>query len=70
MQLLNRDEVEPFVGGDGAIVRELASLANSGVTRRSWAEIPHPAGTVSQEHYHMEAEEVCHAINGACAPNM
>jgi hypothetical protein len=49
---LNRDEIEPFVGGDGAIVRELASPANSGLTRHSLAEIRHPPGTASQEHFH------------------
>jgi hypothetical protein len=50
MQLFNRDDVEPFVGDDGAIVRELASPGNSSLTRHSLAEIRYPPGTANQEH--------------------
>ena len=64
MQLFNRDAVEPFVGDDGAIVRELVSPGNSGLTRHSLAEIRHPPGTASQEHYHTDAEEVYYVIEG------
>ena len=64
MQLFNRNDVEPFVGDDGAIVRELASPGNSSLTRHSLAEIRHPPGTASQEHYHTEAEEVYYVIEG------
>ena len=64
MQLLNRDRIEPFVGDDRSIIRELASPTNSGLTRHSLAEIRHPPGTASQEHYHTEAEEVYFVIEG------
>lgn len=70
MQLFNRNDVEPFAGDDGSIIRELASPGNSGLTRHSLAEIRHPPGTASLEHYHTEAEEVYYAINGACSLNM
>jgi mannose-6-phosphate isomerase-like protein (cupin superfamily) len=64
MQLLNRDNIEPIVGDDKAIVRELASPGISSLTRHSLAEIRHPSGTASQEHYHTEAEEVYYVIEG------
>lgn len=64
MHLIARDNVQPFVGDDGAIIRELASPANSSLTRHSLAEIRHPPGTVSQEHYHTEAEEVYYVLSG------
>jgi mannose-6-phosphate isomerase-like protein (cupin superfamily) len=64
MHLIARDDVQPFVGDDGAIVRELASPANSSLTRHSLAEIRHPPGTASQEHYHTEAEEVYYVLEG------
>jgi mannose-6-phosphate isomerase-like protein (cupin superfamily) len=64
MQLFNRNDVEPFVGDDESIVRELASPGNSNLTRHSLAEIRHPPGTASQEHYHTEAEEVYYVIEG------
>jgi hypothetical protein len=70
MQVFNCDDVQPFVGDDGAIVRELASPRNSDLTRHSLAEIRHPPDTASQEHYHTEAEEVWDAIDGPCSPTM
>jgi mannose-6-phosphate isomerase-like protein (cupin superfamily) len=64
MHLIARDDVQPFVGDDGAIVRELASPRNSRLTRHSLAEIRHPPGTASQEHFHTEAEEVYYVLSG------
>lgn len=64
MQIITLDDVQPFVGDDGAIVRELASPRNSSLTRHSLAEIRHPPGTASQEHFHTEAEEVYFVIDG------
>ena len=34
MQVFNRDHIQPLAGDDGAIVREQAAPANSGVTHR------------------------------------
>lgn len=64
MDLTARDDIQPFVGDDGAVVRELASPRNSSLTRHSLAEIRHPAGTASREHVHTEAEEVYLVIRG------
>jgi len=63
MHLISRDDIQPYVGDDGAIIPELASPGNSRLTRHSVAEIRHPPGTASLEHYHMEAEEVWDAIS-------
>jgi mannose-6-phosphate isomerase-like protein (cupin superfamily) len=64
MHVIARNDVEPFVGDDGAIIRELAAPHNSSLTRHSLAEIRHPAGTASQEHHHTEAEEVYYVLEG------
>jgi len=64
MHVIVRDGIEPFVGADGAIVRELASPRNSLLTRHSLAEIRHPSGTASQEHYHTVAEEAYYVLSG------
>jgi mannose-6-phosphate isomerase-like protein (cupin superfamily) len=64
MYLIARDDVQPFVGDDASIIRELASPTNSGVTRHSVAEIRHPPGTASREHFHTEAEEVYVVTSG------
>ena len=70
MHLIARDDVQPFVGDDESIIRELASPGNSEVTRHSLAEIRHPPGTASLEHYHTEAEEVWDTTGELCSPSM
>jgi mannose-6-phosphate isomerase-like protein (cupin superfamily) len=64
MQLIARDDVQPFIGDDKSVIRELASPANSSLTRHSLAEIRHPPGTASLEHFHSEAEEVYFITEG------
>ena len=64
MEVINREQIEPSIGEDGSIIRELASPHNSALTRHSLAEIRHPPGTASQEHFHTEAEEVYFVIDG------
>jgi mannose-6-phosphate isomerase-like protein (cupin superfamily) len=56
--------LESFTGDDGSIIRELASPRNSSLTRHSLAEIRHPPGTASAEHYHTVAEEVYFVLEG------
>jgi mannose-6-phosphate isomerase-like protein (cupin superfamily) len=60
----NQRDIQAYVGDDGAIVRELASPRNSPIVRHSLAEIRHPPGTVSKEHYHPNAEEVYYVVEG------
>ena len=64
MHIVARAEIQPYTGDDGAIIRELASPENSPLTRHSLAEIRHPPGTSSVEHYHTEAEEVYYVLEG------
>ena len=64
MHLITRDAVQSYVGDDESIIRELASPGNSSLCRHSLAEIRHPPGTASLEHYHTEAEEVYFVLSG------
>ena len=64
MHLIAKEDIQPFEGDDGSIIRELASPGNSSLTRHSLAEIRHPPGTSSQEHFHTEAEEVYYVLEG------
>lgn len=59
MRMTNRNSVQPFTGDDGSIIRELVRLA-----RHTLAEIRHPAGTASREHYHTQAEEAYFVLDG------
>jgi len=56
--------VEPFVAPDKAIIRELASPANSSIRHHSLAEVITRPGDASQEHYHLESEEVYYVTAG------
>ena len=64
MHLITRKDVQPYFGDDESIIRELASPTNSSVSRHSVAEIRHPPGTASLEHFHTEAEEVYFVLSG------
>lgn len=64
MHLTEWDQINPYVADDGATVRELASPRNSPLTRHSLAEIRHPPGKASREHYHTVAEEVYYVVQG------
>lgn len=64
MNVYNRSQIEAFAGDDGSIIRELAAPGNGPLVRHSLAEIRHPPGTASREHYHTEAEEVYYVLKG------
>ncbi len=64
MTVINRNQIDPSVGDDGAVIVELASPRNSPLRRHSVAEIRHPPGTASREHHHTEAEEVYYVMEG------
>jgi len=64
MHIQNREQIQPLAGDDGSIIHELASPLNSPITRHSLAEIRHPPGTSSREHYHTKAEEVYYVLAG------
>ncbi len=64
MEIVNRDRVESFVAPDRAIIRELASPANSNLRRHSLAEVITRPGDACREHYHRESEEVYYVTAG------
>ena len=64
MHVIHRTSVELFPADDGSLVRELAAPGNSPLVGHSLAEIRHPAGTASREHYHRVAEEVYYVLEG------
>jgi mannose-6-phosphate isomerase-like protein (cupin superfamily) len=64
MHVINYASVKPFLGDDGAIIRELAAPRNAPLHSHSLAEIRHPPGTASREHRHTKAEEVYYVLAG------
>lgn len=64
MQVINRSEVLPFTGPDGAIIRELAASRNSSAQKQSLAEATIPVGGTVTEHFHRVTEEFYYILGG------
>jgi mannose-6-phosphate isomerase-like protein (cupin superfamily) len=58
MDIRHLDAAQPFITKDGSEIRELLSHRNSAIANQSLAEARLPAGTSTQEHYHIKTEEI------------
>jgi mannose-6-phosphate isomerase-like protein (cupin superfamily) len=58
MEVKNLNDVPAFITKDGSEIRELLACRNSAIRNQSLAEARLPVGGSTQEHYHIEAEEI------------
>ncbi len=65
MEIVHRDDCEPFVTKDGSIIRELLAHRNSSIRNQSLAEATVPAGVVTQLHHHPKTEEIYYILSGS-----
>jgi mannose-6-phosphate isomerase-like protein (cupin superfamily) len=65
MDIKNLDEAPSFITKDGSEIRELLAHRNSLIRNQSLAEARLPAGTSTQEHYHVRTEEIYYITHGA-----
>ena len=65
MEVARLSELESFVTKDGSTIRELAGPAWTAVRNQSLAEASVPRGAETDEHYHVEAEELYYFVAGA-----
>ena len=65
MDIKNLNEAPPFITKDGSEIRELLAHRNSVIRNQSLAEASLPAGTSTQEHYHVKTEEIYCITHGA-----
>lgn len=65
MDVVNLDEVKPFITKDGSEIRELLAHRNSGIRNQSLAEARVPAGCTTVAHYHPKTEEIYYITAGA-----
>ena len=65
MEVARLSELEPFVTKDGSTIRELAGPAWTPVRNQSLAEASVPPGGQTDEHYHVDAEELYYFVAGA-----
>ena len=65
MDVVNIDQVEPFVTKDGSEIRELLAHRNSALRNQTLAEARLPAGAATTPHYHVKTEEVYYILAGS-----
>ena len=65
MDIRNLNEVTPFLTKDGSEIRELLAHRNSAIRHQSLAEARLPVGGATQEHYHVQTEEIYYITQGA-----
>jgi mannose-6-phosphate isomerase-like protein (cupin superfamily) len=65
MDIKNLNEVPSFITKDGSEIRELLAHRNSVIRNQSLAEARVPVGASTQEHYHVQTEEIYYITHGA-----
>jgi mannose-6-phosphate isomerase-like protein (cupin superfamily) len=65
MDIKNLNNLAPFITKDGSEIRELLAHRNSVVRNQSLAEARVPVGASTQEHYHVQTEEIYYITHGA-----
>lgn len=64
MEVVNRNEVRPFITKDTSEIREILAPANSSIKNQSLAEARVSPGRSTEEHFHPEAEEIYYVLEG------
>jgi mannose-6-phosphate isomerase-like protein (cupin superfamily) len=64
MDIRNLHEVPAFITKDGSEIRELLAHRNSRLRHQSLAEARVDVGRSTQEHYHVQTEEVYYITHG------
>jgi len=58
MDVVRREQREPFITADGSSIRELAGIPSANAANQSLAEAVVPAGTQTIAHFHRLSEEI------------
>ncbi|MBI5687981.1 MAG: cupin domain-containing protein [Verrucomicrobia bacterium] len=64
MDVIQRNATTPFITKDGSEIRELMAYRNSCIRNLSLAEALLPPGGATQEHYHVETDEIYYILRG------
>lgn len=64
MDAVNRDDVRPFITKDSSEIREILAPRNSSIKWQSLAEARLLPGRSTEEHYHIQTEEIYYILNG------
>ncbi len=64
MDIKNLNNLTPFITKDGSEIRELLAHRNSVIRNQSLAEARVPVDASTQEHYHVQTEEIYYITHG------
>jgi mannose-6-phosphate isomerase-like protein (cupin superfamily) len=64
MEITNLNKVPAFITKDGSEIRELLAHRNSAIRNQSLAEARLPIGGATQEHQHLQTEEIYYITHG------
>ena len=64
MDVINRNDAEPFTTKDGSEIRELLAHRNSSIAKQSLAEATLPPGGATAPHFHRATEEIYYILQG------
>lgn len=63
-KVVNLGDCEQFVTKDASLIREILSPRNSPLKRQSLAEAIVPPGAITNEHFHVDTEEIYYILSG------
>jgi len=64
MDIINRNNVKAFITKDSSEIREILAPRNSVIKRQSLAEARVAPGRSTEEHYHIQTEEIYYVLQG------
>ena len=64
MDVMNRNDVKSFITKDSSEIREILAPRNSSIKRQSLAEAKLLPGRSTEEHYHIQTEEIYYILSG------
>ena len=64
MDVVNLDQIKPFITKDGSQIRELLAHRNSSIQKQSLAEATVPPNGSTDEHFHAKTEEIYFILEG------
>ena len=64
MDIVNRNNVKAFITKDSSEIREILAPRNSVIKRQSLAEARVKPRQTTEEHYHIETEEIYYILQG------
>ena len=64
VEIINRNNVAPFITKDDSEIREILAPGNSSLKNQSLAEARVSPGKSTKQHYHVETEEIYYILQG------